>query len=544
MAYPPSLEDTSASPIPISQGYADNQNKFVAMGMSPFTHTDGNSNESGAALMQPALSTNGLPTVAPGISQRVTGVTGSGAKTLAIAFANANLAGNSIVVCLGMGEVESGSSINLAVTDSQGNTYTQAVKGTNSTTQEAAIFYAANILPGSNTVTITIAGGSSSNTAIAAEAYEVTGLITVSSLLVDASSGNNNTGTAVSTSNLTPNFVNDLGFMAIASAGGTITAGSGWYLDSGTLAPTGGNVASFGSQSRLQLTQGAVVPAATLGTSNAWAACAVLFRSMHLPTEGTHVTQGGMAEYVGSAAALNADLIPMIDVSAYKGFSLQIGSGVYSGTLTIQCSNDGVNWGSALAYRLDTQGLTSTIISASSIFLVGSPCFHYLRVRMTSYTSGTATAILELYTFSPAIPTPTTSVSISGSVSTTQVTTISDSNALISSASYSSTQTSSTQTNFSYRGLRIHLNVTVIGTGSLTLSIQGDDSTTSTWYTIFSNSSPIVANGFYEFSLYPGVSGTNTANYFYINDALPRSWRVSVAGPNGTTFAVAYGLYL
>ena len=46
----------------------------------------------------------------------------------------------------------------MTVADSAGNTYTQAVTAPNSTTFEAAIFFAVNIVAGENTVTVTNPG--------------------------------------------------------------------------------------------------------------------------------------------------------------------------------------------------------------------------------------------------------------------------------------------------------------------------------------------------------------------------------------------------
>src|SRR5256885_14088195 len=57
----------------------------------------------------------------PLIVQKGHSVTGGAGKTLTFTFANNNNQGNSIICCVGLGEVESGASITLAITDSQGN---------------------------------------------------------------------------------------------------------------------------------------------------------------------------------------------------------------------------------------------------------------------------------------------------------------------------------------------------------------------------------------------------------------------------------------
>src|SRR5581483_9793079 len=101
-----------------------------------------------------------------------------------------------------------------------------------------------------------------------------------------------------------------------------------------------------------------------------------------------------------SAGALNADLIPAMDVSNYKWVSLYIGPDVYSGTLTFQGAFDpsGV-WTDITLYRLgnlDGSHSVSSILSETST-LFGAPIrFPGFRCRMVSYTSGAATSILEL----------------------------------------------------------------------------------------------------------------------------------------------------
>jgi hypothetical protein len=98
-----------------------------------------------------------------------------------------------------------------------------------------------------------------------------------------------------------------------------------------------------------------------------------------------------------SAGSLNTDLVPSTDVSAYKSFSIQVG-GTWTGTLSVQMSNDNSTF--FTCYITDMQFATSGLqqnITYNSIF-DGKIRFRYLRIRMTSYSSGTATGTLELYT--------------------------------------------------------------------------------------------------------------------------------------------------
>jgi hypothetical protein len=95
-----------------------------------------------------------------------------------------------------------------------------------------------------------------------------------------------------------------------------------------------------------------------------------------------------MADYDGfSAAALNADLIPMVDVSTFREAVLQI-TGTFVGTLSFQGSLDGVSWFSVAAVPVSGSAIVSTA-TGTGIFLIPLST-KYLRVRMTAITSGTA----------------------------------------------------------------------------------------------------------------------------------------------------------
>lgn len=108
---------------------------------------------------------------------------------------------------------------------------------------------------------------------------------------------------------------------------------------------------------------------------------------------GTNNEQSGL-----TAAASSADLVPAMDVSAYKSFSIQIG-GTYSGTLTFQGSNDGAIYRSIAVNQMDAPGTIVTTTSSTNVtYFCPQLTYRYLRIRMTSFSSGSATGVLELYT--------------------------------------------------------------------------------------------------------------------------------------------------
>jgi hypothetical protein len=105
-----------------------------------------------------------------------------------------------------------------------------------------------------------------------------------------------------------------------------------------------------------------------------------------------------------SAGVLNADLVPAMDVSNYKWLSVYVNNNAYSGTLTWQGSFDSTDsdsWKDLKIYTMtDLEGAGGNERSTSSTnVILGCPVwFPYFRVRMTSYTSGTAQGVLQLHT--------------------------------------------------------------------------------------------------------------------------------------------------
>ncbi len=233
-----------------------------------------------------ATSNTGLPVNTPAIVQKAHNVSSGSVASLAEAFANSNTAGNSIIVVCAVGNGTAPT-----VADSAGNTYTQAALAANSTTFEAAVFYAVNILAATNTVTVTNAGSTAS---MAMEIYEVSGLIAQVQAQPDQSATNTGSSGTASTPNIAPASPNELAFagVAVGTAAQTITAGSGWTNDSGQQNPTTpAGLYSFISMSQFLATLASVSPKATF-TTEPWAIAAATFRPVVLGIEGT-VSIGG-----------------------------------------------------------------------------------------------------------------------------------------------------------------------------------------------------------------------------------------------------------
>jgi len=438
---------------------------FTATAGAPGAYQDGNLDLATAALIQVLI---------PRIVQSKSAVTGSAGKMVAAQFNNKNIRRNSIVAVVAMGEVE-GPNIALAVTDTNENTYIQAPqKGTQSTTLETAIFYATNIAADSstpNTVTAAVSGSSSVNTGMGIEIYEIYGLIDFSPAALDQTAIGNNAGsTSVSTGAITPVVPNELVFMGIAvGAGVTITPGSGWMLDSGSLSPTGGNLITFGSQSILQSVMAPIIPQATLSGSTAWAACAASFKAVILPMEGSiNVAQigGQPVQLAASDGVVNLQEVAL---------GLYAGSGAYN------------RWNNA-AGTGDAQFATN---SASVVgYNYNGSTWNYIRGNLDNVTIISATAV-------------------------------------------TTTQTSSDQTNFNADIVYIVVNVTTLTgtTPTLTPKLNGKGPVAGVYFQIGAAITAISATGTYVYLFSTGAGtaagGITAAAAFPV----PRTWNfVMTAG--------------
>ena len=173
---------------------------------------------------------------------------------------------------------------------------------------------------------------------------------------------------------------------------------------------------------------------------------------------------------VGSltAGALNADLVPSTDVSGYSTFALQI-AGTFSGTLTLQGSNDNTNF--TPVYGTWANNSQPVSVMTNTGIISGSCNFRYFRVRMTAYTSGTATGTLELKT----MPFAPTNIQVSGTVTTTPVTVKNTGNITTSSSSILSTSGNG----YSWAYVTIH------GTYSgISFGITASDDSGTTYYNV------------------------------------------------------------
>ena len=111
---------------------------------------------------------------------------------------------------------------------------------------------------------------------------------------------------------------------------------------------------------------------------------------------------------------------------------------------------------------------------------------------------------------------------------------------ILSGVGQTTSQNSADQTNADGRGVKVFVNVTSAGTGSITASVQAKDPASGTYVTLLA-SAAIVANGLTLLTVYPGLPATANVS---ANDVLPRQWRVSVTANNANPVNYTVGASL
>jgi hypothetical protein len=117
---------------------------------------------------------------------------------------------------------------------------------------------------------------------------------------------------------------------------------------------------------------------------------------------------------------------------------------------------------------------------------------------------------------------------------------------LLASGVITSNGNSIDQTNFNARGLKLFIAPGTFGAGAsaITVTLQGKDPVSGSYYTILTSAS-LTASTFAVLSVYPGL--TASANVT-ANDVLPRTWRVTYQASNwgtgGSTLGIACAVLL
>jgi len=111
-----------------------------------------------------------------------------------------------------------------------------------------------------------------------------------------------------------------------------------------------------------------------------------------------------------------------------------------------------------------------------------------------------------------------------------------DTASLITASAATTSQTGADQTNQTGRGIKVVLDMTSAGTGSVTLTIQGKDAASGKYYPLLAGAA-VTTNSTNVYTVYPGAPAAANVS---ANDSLPRVWRVitTANNANGTTYTV------
>lgn len=115
-----------------------------------------------------------------------------------------------------------------------------------------------------------------------------------------------------------------------------------------------------------------------------------------------------------------------------------------------------------------------------------------------------------------------------------------DTGALITAVAATTTQTGADQSNSCYRGIKVVLDMTTVGTGSVTLTIQGKDVASGKYYTLLVGAA-VTTISTNVYTVFPGAPATANVS---ANDMLPPNWRILVTAnnANATTYKVGASL--
>ncbi len=111
---------------------------------------------------------------------------------------------------------------------------------------------------------------------------------------------------------------------------------------------------------------------------------------------------------------------------------------------------------------------------------------------------------------------------------------------VLASAARTTTQTQADQTNYNHRGIVVVLDMTTVGTGSVTLEIDGKDPVSGKYYALLTGAA-VTTNVTNIYRVYPGLTAAANAT---ANDILPRTWRVKVTANNANSATYSVGAML
>lgn len=102
------------------------------------------------------------------------------------------------------------------------------------------------------------------------------------------------------------------------------------------------------------------------------------------------------------------------------------------------------------------------------------------------------------------------------------------------------TQTLPDQRNQGHRGVKVVLDTTVIGTGSITLTILGKDRVSGKTWTLLAGAA-VTSNTTNVYTVYPGLTAAGNVT---ATDVLPDTWLITVTANNANAATYTVGAHL
>jgi hypothetical protein len=285
-------------------------------------------------------------------------------------------------------------------------------------------------------------------------------------------------------------------------------------------------------------------------------------RTMLTDALGNQVVTGKGLAVSGSGAALNATPIAATDVGDMRNVSLTI-LGTFVATATFEQSNDNVTWWNLTLGINSNNGvpLTASTASSNSFTYAGPITMRYFRVRISAYTSGTvlcsawfgaipAASQVQVVTLSSTGGTQAIvgaasdgPGSLTGLVVNSQSLLYDGSTTFfrqrgnldavgLASAARTAVIDTSPILNYNHRGVKVGINITAAGTGTLTFTIKGLESIGGAYYTMLASAAQS-GTGLVILTVYPGVAAVANVS---ANDVLPKTFRVEVTGSDGSSW--------
>jgi hypothetical protein len=215
-----------------------------------------------------------------------------------------------------------------------------------------------------------------------------------------------------------------------------------------------------------------------------------------------------------SSAALGPVAGDVASDSPDSGNPVKIGFRASSAQPTQVQAGDRVDAWATLSGRLTVTGLTTSTVNDASVGL------NSVTNNEGSGVPGVANMLFDGATFARQ----------RGNVEST----------LLASAARTATVSTADQTNHNGQGLIVVLDVTVPGTGSVTLSIEGKDPTSGKYYTILAGVAVTTAVTV-VYRVWPGLTAVANAT---ANDRLPKTYRVTVTHNNANSISYSVGSIL